>query len=329
MSEVRHHPLVSVIIIFLNVESFMQEAVQSVLNQTYNNWEILLVDDGSIDGSSEIARMFSQEYPSKIHYLEHPGHQNLGMSASRNLGIRNSGGDLIAFLDADDSWFPYTLQEQVAILECEIQAAMVYGPILWWYSWTGLPDDQGRDYIEKLGVPPNTLIKPPTLLPLFLCNKAAVPSGILVRRQVIDFVGGFENAFRGEYEDQVFCTKICLHAPVFASSHCWYRYRQHSKSAVYIGQTTGQTNAYRLVFLNWIEKYLLDHKIHDPRVWWSLKYELSRFHHPRLFRLSKQGQFITWRLGTWGKKYLKRFNTNSDTKQRHDKVKKSVDIEQE
>ena len=93
------------------------------------------------------------------------------------------------------------------------------------------------------------MIEPPRLLPLFLRDKAAVPSGILVRRQIIEQLGGFEDSFRGEYEDQVFCAKICLSAPIFASGQCWYRYRQHPDSCVLTGQRTGETNSARLRFL--------------------------------------------------------------------------------
>src|SRR5205809_3316024 len=77
-------PLVSGTIIFLNAERFIDEAIQSVLAQTYENWELLLVDDGSTDGSTAIARSYAERYPAKIRYLEHPGHKNHGMSASRN-----------------------------------------------------------------------------------------------------------------------------------------------------------------------------------------------------------------------------------------------------
>jgi glycosyltransferase involved in cell wall biosynthesis len=243
-----------------------------------------------------MARTFTHRYPDKIRYLDHDGHENLGMSASRNVGIRNAVGEFIAFLDADDTWFPYTLEEQVAILDRENQAAMVYGPLLWWYSWTELPEDQARDYKEELGVPSNTLIRPPTLLPLILRDKAAVPSGILVRRQAINHVGGFEDSFRGEYEDQVFCAKLCLHAPVFASNHCWYRYRQHPNSSVAIGQITGKTDSYRLTFLNWLEEYLYRHKIKNLGIWCALQYELIRFRYPGLFRFSRNVQNLLWRL---------------------------------
>ena len=96
--------LVSCIIIFFNAEKFLGEAIESVFAQTYKNWELLLVDDGSTDDSTTIALNYAEQYPEKVCYLEHEGHQNRGMSATRNLGIRLATGEYIAFLDADDIW---------------------------------------------------------------------------------------------------------------------------------------------------------------------------------------------------------------------------------
>jgi glycosyltransferase involved in cell wall biosynthesis len=289
-------PVVSVVIIFLNAEPFLREAVESVLAQSYAAWELLLVNDGSTDGSREIARQYAGEYAEHVRYLERPGYENLGMSASRNLGIRHARGKYIAFLDADDAWFGHTLEEQVAILETHSEAAMVYGPIEWWYSWTELPEDRQRDYVEGLGVPADTVIQPPRLLPRFLRNKAAVPSGILVRRQIIERVGGFEDSFRGEYEDQVFCAKICLNAPVFASARCWYRYRQHADSCVLRGQRTGATYAARLRFLNWLATYLTEQGIRERAVWWALELEFWRYRHPVAFMLLQRGDRLVNRI---------------------------------
>jgi glycosyltransferase involved in cell wall biosynthesis len=281
-------PLVSVVIIFWNAERFIQEAIESVLLQTYPAWELLLVDDGSSDGSTGIARHYAGRHPERMRYLEHQGHANLGMSASRNLGIRDAHGPYIAFLDADDVWFPNTLEEQVAILEAHPEVAMLYGPIQWWYSWTGRPEDRERDYVERLGVLPDAVIQPPGPLPLFLRDKAAVPSGLLARREIVQWVGGFEDAFRGEYEDQVFCAKICLNAPVFASGQCWYRYRQHPDSCVLRGQRTGETHAARLRFLNWLATYLSEQKVRERGIWRALELEFWRYRHPRAFRLLRR-----------------------------------------
>ncbi|MHC5074529.1 MAG: glycosyltransferase family 2 protein, partial [Planctomycetota bacterium] len=129
--------LVSCIIIFFNAEKFLEEAIESVFAQTYKNWELLLVDDGSTDSSTAIAHNYIEQYPEKIRYLEHEGHQNRGMSATRNLGIYNAKGEYIAFLDADDIWLPYKLEQQIPILVSHAQAGMLYGSSYYWYSWTG------------------------------------------------------------------------------------------------------------------------------------------------------------------------------------------------
>src|SRR2546428_10012786 len=143
-----NQPFVSVIIIFWNADRFIAEAIESVFAQTYRAWELLLVDDGSSDCSTTIARSYSERDPQHVRYLEHPGHANRGMSASRNLGIDHAGGEYIALLDADDVWFTHTLEEQVGILErAHPDVAMLYGPIQWWYSWTGQPDDRERDHV--------------------------------------------------------------------------------------------------------------------------------------------------------------------------------------
>src|SRR4051812_43195551 len=117
-------PLVSVIICFLNEEVFLAEAVNSVLAQAYTAWELLLVDDGSTDGSTDVARQFAGQHPHKIRYLDHDGHTNRGLSASRNLGIQQAAGDLLAFLDADDVWLPMKLSQQVAIMQDHPELAM-------------------------------------------------------------------------------------------------------------------------------------------------------------------------------------------------------------
>src|SRR5262249_14256541 len=118
-------PLVSVITIFLNEERFLEDAIRSVFAQTYDSWELLLVDDGSTDRSSALARGWAERHPGRVRYLEHPGHENLGMSATRNLGIREARGELIALLDGDDVYAAGKLATQVAQLEAHPEAAMV------------------------------------------------------------------------------------------------------------------------------------------------------------------------------------------------------------
>jgi polysaccharide biosynthesis protein PslF len=286
-NEMTSAPLVSVITIFWNAEAFFAEAIESVFAQSYSDWELLLVDDGSTDRSTEIARRYASLYPERVRYLQHADHWNQGMSASRNLGISSARGAFIAFLDADDVWLPNKLDEQVAILSSQPEAAMVYGAIEWWYSWTGKPEDARRDFIPELNVEPDKLADAPSLLTALLKNEGVTTTNGLIRREIIESVGGYEESFRGMYEDQVFYTKICLKAPVFVASKCWYRWRKHPASACAVALTTGEYESARLSFLKWLGEYLFEQGIKDGDIRKTLDEEILKSRHPVLFRQLK------------------------------------------
>ncbi len=184
-------PLVSVIMIFLNEERFLEEAIQSVFQQTYTNWELLLVDDGSADASTRLAQRYAAEDPDRVRYLEHEGHQNRGMSASRNLGIGRAQGDFIAVLDADDIWLPKKLERQVPVLNAQPEAGMVFGPTYYWFSWTGDPDGKVNDHVSNLIFSPNSLVRQPDSLIASLTGPPPATCSILLRRSVIDRLSGW------------------------------------------------------------------------------------------------------------------------------------------
>ena len=285
-------PLVSGIMIFLDAEKFIEEAIESVFAQTYDNWELLLVDDGSTDGSTEMALRYAQQYPEKVRYLEHECHQNRGMSATRNLGIRQAKGEYIAFLDADDIWLPQKLERQLAILESQPEAAIVFGPTQYWYSWTGKVEDSQRDSLREIGVQANTLFKPPMLLSLLLRNEANAPAtcSVLMRREVFAKTGGFEEAFRGLFEDRAFFAKVYFKIPVFVTSEYWDRYRQHPNSTCHVAQKTGKYNPFRpsalhLNFLNWMGEYLSQQEVKNSEVWQALQIGLLPYQAPILHYL--------------------------------------------
>ena len=117
----------SVIAIFLDGESYLAETVESVIAQSFGNWELLLVDDGSGTAATAIAKAYAARYPQQICYLEHPGHINRGTSASRNLGIRHARGEFIALIDADDVWLPSKLADHIAVLDAHPEVGMVCG----------------------------------------------------------------------------------------------------------------------------------------------------------------------------------------------------------
>jgi glycosyltransferase involved in cell wall biosynthesis len=282
-------PLVSIVTPFWNAARFFPEAIESVLAQSYVNWELLLIDDGSPDESTVIAQRYAQQHPGKIHYLAHVGRRNLGKSSSRNLGFRQARGEYVALLDADDIYLPQKLERQVAILEAHPQAGMVYGPTQYWHSWTGAGRDARRDKVAKLGVPPRTLFQPPALLTRFLQNSGIVPCtcGLLARRSVVDACGGFDERIQHLYEDQVFLAKICLAAAVYADDGCWDRYRRHEESSWHLAHKAGQERESRLIFLQWLEAYLAAEHVDDEELWRALRGQFWPYEHPRLAALAE------------------------------------------
>jgi glycosyltransferase involved in cell wall biosynthesis len=272
----RSEPQVSVVVIFKDEEAFLEQAIESVFVQTLPSWEMLLVDDGSTDGSTAIARHFAQQADGQVRYLEHRGHANLGMSAARNLGLSQAAGEFVSLLDADDELFPHALEEQVAILRAHPGAGMVYGPLAYWYGWTGLPEDKTRDFIYPLGVPSDRIYEPPSLIALFIQDVAFAPSGMLLRRSVVEQVGGYEQSFRDLYEDQVFAAKICRTTPVYLSSRSFYRYRQHPDSCCITAAREGRLDAARRPFLRWLADYLEEEGLRGSDAWRLVRGELRR-----------------------------------------------------
>jgi len=294
-------PLVSVVMPFWNAERFIQEAIESVFMQSYAHWELVLIDDGSTDQSTAIAQRYAVRHPGRVRYLEHAGHQNRGQSASRNVGIGCTGGEYVAFLDADDVWLPLKLQEQVAILNANPEAGMVYGASQYWRSWTGDPEDFHRDYVTKLGVEADSLVRPHRLLTLYLESRALTPcpSNVLLRREVIEDVGGFEERFQGTrlmYEDQAFLAKVYLRTPVFVANACWDRYRLHPDSCVSVVTRAGQKYSAGLFYLSWLADYLSEQGVKDIEVWKALRQKRWRYLHPTLYHLLGKLHFTARRI---------------------------------
>lgn len=291
-----NNPLISIITCFLNAEKFFEEAIQSVLTQTYTNWELLLVDDGSTDSSTQIAKRYAEEKCGKVSYLEHEGHQNRGKSTSRNLGIHHAKGEYIAFLDADDIFLPQKLEKQVTILQTHPDVGMICGPYYLWHSWTNKPEDVQRDRIFPIISPDviqsETLIKPPSMFNYHVKHQALTPTtcSILLRSKVIQEIGAFDESFQLLCEDSVFFAKVFLKTTVIIESSCWDRYRQHSDSSIHVAIRKGQyhnskPNPAALEYWKWIERYMEEQKVIDPATWQALQEQLWRYRHPFLTKL--------------------------------------------
>jgi glycosyltransferase involved in cell wall biosynthesis len=107
-------PKVSVVIPAYNSAKSLPKAINSILSQTYHDYEIIIVDDGSIDNTKDVVSEYSKRYPERIRYFYQ---KNKRPAAARNLGLKNAAGELAAFLDADDVWQPRYLEKTVKLFE--------------------------------------------------------------------------------------------------------------------------------------------------------------------------------------------------------------------
>jgi glycosyltransferase involved in cell wall biosynthesis len=300
----KHPPvpgLVSVNMPFFNVpEPFLREAVESVYDQTYGNWELILIDDGSEPSLSAVAKALAARRPDKIRYIEHEEHRNLGISASRNRALAISRGEFVAFLDADDTWDETQLEEQVELLGSQPEVGMLYGSTICWRSWSRRAGKFGRDSLYRLRVRVPQVVEPPVLLDRILRGRAVTPcmTSVIVRRQIIDDGVCFEEDFREHYEDQVFLAKVFANYRVYVADACWGKYRQHPGSLTAAGDNSSRARTWRLRYLHWLDAYLSEQDVKDSRVRRAVRREIWTSNHPvvgRIYRAMARRLWILFR----------------------------------
>src|SRR5687768_9931393 len=116
-------PKVSVVIPVYNRAKYVGETIESVLSQTYQDFELIVVDDGSTDGSRKVLESFGN----RVTVLEHPNRENRGQSAAINRGLAAARGEFVGMLDSDDLWLPRKLELQVGFLDKHPEIGLVYG----------------------------------------------------------------------------------------------------------------------------------------------------------------------------------------------------------
>jgi glycosyltransferase involved in cell wall biosynthesis len=177
-------PLVSVIIPAYNAEVFIAKTLESVLSQTYQNIEVLVIDDGSWDQTAEIVKSFAQK-DSRVILLQQ---SNAGVAAARNLAIEKSRGEYIAPIDADDIWYPQNLEKQV---ECLIKSEPSVGVV---YSWS--LDINEKDLLT--GGFYNSTIEGEVYKALVYKYFIGNASSSLIRRICFEKVGGYNSKLKAQ-----------------------------------------------------------------------------------------------------------------------------------
>ena len=174
-------PTVSVIIPAYNAAKFIGESLNSVFGQTFTSFEVIVINDGSLD-TEDLERELKR-YPEGLRYIKH---ENRGAAAARNTGLRAAGGEFVAFLDADDTWLPSFLEKQIALLK-RTNADLVYADAL----LTGESPLAGRTFMNMH--PSHGDVTPHNLLAL---KVTVLTSTVLARKAAILDVDLFDETLR-------------------------------------------------------------------------------------------------------------------------------------
>jgi glycosyltransferase involved in cell wall biosynthesis len=201
---------VSVVITCYNQGHFLSEAIESVLAQSYRNFEIILVDDGSTDDTSQIAAT----YPS-VRYI----HQNnSGLAAARNTGIKDSKGKFVVFLDADDRLVSIALEAGIYHLNAHPEYAFVSGR----YS---VLRSNGKITVQAR----HSFVENDHYMELLRGNYIGMHGTVMYRRAIFESVGGFDGSF-GACEDYDMYLRIARTSPVYCHDSVVAEYRYHSEN---------------------------------------------------------------------------------------------------
>jgi glycosyltransferase involved in cell wall biosynthesis len=172
-------PVVSVIIPVFNYDRYLAEAIESVLGQTYQNLEVIVVDDGSTDRSGEVAKSFAGRGVKYCHQV------NAGIGPARNTGVELARGDFLAFLDADDRWPLEKTERQLAAFESDPELEMCFGQAVQLQNGSEWEAGVKENKLPEAGLVPGM-----------------VPGTMLIKRAAFDSVGKFQGGLKvGEFID--------------------------------------------------------------------------------------------------------------------------------
>lgn len=264
-------PKISIVMIFLNAERFIADSIASVGMARRDDWELILVDDGSTDGSSALARAAAAGGGGRIRYVDHDRHANRGMAESRNRGLHEAQGDYVLYLDSDDILFADALDRLASPLDADPTIGLSCAATLFW-NWD--PAMAGEpDRMQTFGAWADRTMAGADLLAAMIADERLHPANCstMIRRRAMLEVGGFDLAFRGIYEDTSLMTALLIRQRVHVSRACVSAYRMHLTSHCHtaIGEgdyVADQPNAARGRYLDWARAYLAGQGALDARM---------------------------------------------------------------
>ena len=274
MAKENQSVLVSVVMASYNHKEYISRAIQSVIDQTYDNWELIIIDDGSIDGTVEKIESFLGDKRIKFFAQE-----NHGVSYTTNRCIEKVQGDVICFLDSDDVYMPEKLEKQVALyrdgydlISTKIDVINQDGEIMPRSRRTKKYNEFDVEVLSKKN------------LSDLLRRSYFIKSSVMIKKQLIDDAGGFDERLIGAYDWHLWL-KILLQARVRRCDYHGVQYRLHGKNEVVVNNNRVNTEV--ILICKWYkhffsidskseayEQYMCAMKYYFEREYFALIYSL-------------------------------------------------------
>jgi len=185
---------VTVVVPAYNAAQYLSETIESVLAQTFNDFELLIIDDGSTDNTAEIAHQYSQQ-DSRVKLFSQ---QNQGVSVARNMGIQMAQGEFVAFLDSDDQWLSDKLAVHIEHLTSQPELGISFAKVEFM-----TPDSKPTGQFSNSSL---TNISP---VQLYYENLIITPSNVVIRRVVFEQIGDFDVNLKGNEDAELFLRASC------------------------------------------------------------------------------------------------------------------------
>jgi SAM-dependent methyltransferase len=265
-------PLVSVIITSYNQTRFLSDAIESVLTQTYSQFEIVVVDDGSTDNALEVVA----RYPG-VRYIRQ---DNQGLSAARNKGLRESHGAYLVFLDADDRLLPIALETGMGCLQAHPECGFVSGHYSLMASDGSPMRRRQRQCVERNHYQA-----------LLRRNYIAMHATVMYRRAIFESVGEFSTSLKA-CEDYDLYLRIARRVPVYCHDKVVAEYRQHGANMSHNHQLMLKS---ALSVLQSQRKYIKGHKESEKAYQTGMKFWQTLYGDPLLTEVLRSLAHGEWR----------------------------------
>lgn len=294
-------PLVSIIIPLYNSEKYISATIESVISQQYTNWELIIVDDGSQDNSLSIATKYASD---KIEVISQ---KNKGASAARNLGLKNSKGSFIQFLDADDLISSDKISAQLAVANSSTNYLILSSTIHFYdhnhlenleqiHEWYSNGNDNPFDFLVKLYSYDEFDYKYGGMIQ---------PNAWLTPKKLIDDAGPWNEELSVDDDGEFFCRVVLASKGIKYSKVGINYYRKHINESNLSSQKSYKAHLSQITSLNLKLKHLLNKADDDlakkimSRHFWEAGVSI----YPRFKKLSKYCISKAKKLGYSGKKY--------------------------